>query len=135
MVGSAQSLYLILPLLLVLLLIMAVTITVWRCHSRKRSQRSPATGRSRHEPTLSVVSIDQWGQEYHSDMSPHSELSARSSYRGAGDAGSGRTSAGDPPPSYDEAVGTANVHIETEPPPQYDDIVNNSSDMIITQGK
>src|SRR4029434_267572 len=54
----------------------------------------------------------------------------------AGDPASGRTSAGDPPPSYDEAVGHADVHIETEPPPQYDDIVNNSSsNMIIGQGK
>ncbi|XP_062411927.1 transmembrane gamma-carboxyglutamic acid protein 1 [Sardina pilchardus] len=131
MVGSAQSLYLILPLLLVLLLIMAVTITVWRCHSRKRSQRSPSAGRSHREPTLSVVSMDQWGPEFHSDMSPRSDMSARSYH-----AGSGRTSAGDPPPSYDEAVGQADVHIETEPPPQYDDIVNNSSsNMIIGQGK
>lgn len=131
MVGSAQSLYLILPLLLVLLLIMAVTITVWRCQSRKRSQRSPSAGRSHRDPTLSVVSMDQWGQEFHSDMSPRSELSFR-----GGDPASGRTSAGDPPPSYDEAVGHADVHIETEPPPQYDDIVNNSSsNMIIGQGK
>ncbi|KAL2090056.1 hypothetical protein ACEWY4_014744 [Coilia grayii] len=137
MVGGAQLLYLILPLLLVLVLILAVTITVWKCHARKRSLRSPLAAHSHRDPTLSVVSMDQWGEGFHSDMSPHSELSARSSlgFR-SGDAASGRTSAGDPPPSYDEAVGHTDVHIETEPPPQYDDIVtNSSSDTIVGQGK
>ncbi|XP_063057702.1 transmembrane gamma-carboxyglutamic acid protein 1 [Engraulis encrasicolus] len=139
MVGGAQLLYLILPLLLVLVLILAVTITVWKCHARKRSPRSPLSVSHHHhhrDPTLSVVSMDQWG-----DMSPRSELSARSSlgFRSGDGASSGgrTTSAGDPPPSYDEAVGHADVHIETEPPPQYDDIVTNSSDNTIIghQGK
>lgn len=132
MMGGAQSLYLILPLLLVLALIMIVMVTVWRCHSRKRSQRSPSRLHGAHgQPGLSVVSTDQWpGADFHPDMSPRSELY---SYRGGGDATSGHTSVGDPPPSYDEAVSRAEVHMETEPPPQYDDIINNST--IIGQGK
>lgn len=125
-VGGVHSLYLILPLLLVVLLIAAVAITVWRCHSRKRSERSPSLGRSHHDPGLSVVSMDQWGREYH--HADQSELSAHSSpaYPGS-ELTSGRGSAGDPPPSYEEAVGHADVRIETEPPPQYDDIVNSST--------
>ncbi|XP_056132531.1 transmembrane gamma-carboxyglutamic acid protein 1 [Lampris incognitus] len=125
-VGGVHSLYLIVPLLLVVLLIAAVAITVWRCHSRKRSEQSPGMSHSRHDPGLSVVSMDQWGREYH--HGDQSELSVHSSpaYPGS-EITSGRGSAGDPPPSYEEAVGHADVHIETEPPPQYDDIVNNSA--------
>ncbi|XP_028856906.1 transmembrane gamma-carboxyglutamic acid protein 1 [Denticeps clupeoides] len=122
--GGIQSLYLIIPLLLILLLIVTVTVTVWRCHTRKRSRRGPGAGRSHRDPTLSIVSMDQWGRDFHSDMSPHSELSAQSSpaYPG-GDVTPGRSSAGDPPPSYEEAVGHENVHVEAEPPPQYNDII------------
>ncbi|XP_024276715.1 transmembrane gamma-carboxyglutamic acid protein 1 isoform X1 [Oncorhynchus tshawytscha] len=119
-VGGVHSLYLILPLLLVLLLIAAVAITVWRCHSRKRSERSPALGVSHRDPTLSVVSMDQWGRDFHD----HSELSVHSSpaYPGS-EVTSARGSRGEPPPSYEEAVGHTDVHIETEPPPQYEDII------------
>ncbi|XP_042178900.1 transmembrane gamma-carboxyglutamic acid protein 1 isoform X1 [Oncorhynchus tshawytscha] len=117
--GRVHSLYLILPLLLVLL-ISGVAITVWRCHSRKRSERNPALGHSHRDPTLSLVSMDRWGRDLHD----HSELSVNSS---PADPGSEVTSArggrGDPPPSYNEAVGHTDVHIETEPPPQYEDII------------
>ncbi|KAL4000541.1 hypothetical protein ACER0C_008312 [Sarotherodon galilaeus] len=124
-VGGIHSLYLIVPLLLVVVIIAGVAITVWRCHSRKRSQRSPSMGHSHHNNVLSVVSMDHWGREYHGDQS---ELSIHSSpaYPGS-EFTSGRGSAGDPPPSYEEAVGHTDVQIETEPPPQYEDIVNSSS--------
>lgn len=124
-VGGIHSLYLIVPLLLVVVIIAGVAITVWRCHSRKRSQRSPSMGLSHHNNVLSVVSMDHWGWEYHGDQS---ELSIHSSpaYPGS-EFTSGRGSAGDPPPSYEEAVGHTDVQIETEPPPQYEDIVNSSS--------
>lgn len=124
-VGGIHSLYLIVPLLLVVVIIAGVAITVWRCHSRKRSQRSPSMGLSHHSNVLSVVSMDHWGREYHGDQS---ELSIHSSpaYPGS-EFTSGRGSAGDPPPSYEEAVGHTDVQIETEPPPQYEDIVNSSS--------
>uniref|UniRef100_A0A3Q2DE41 Proline rich Gla (G-carboxyglutamic acid) 1 n=1 Tax=Cyprinodon variegatus TaxID=28743 RepID=A0A3Q2DE41_CYPVA len=129
MVGGVQSLYLIVPLLLVGLVVIAVAITAWRCHSRKRSQRSPGLGHSHHNHVLSVVSMDQWGREYH--HGDQSELSIHSSpaYPGS-EITSARGSAGDPPPSYEDAVGHTDVHIETEPPPQYDDIVNTSSGRI-----
>ncbi|XP_072245571.1 transmembrane gamma-carboxyglutamic acid protein 1 [Leuresthes tenuis] len=129
-VGGIHSLYLIVPLLLVLLIIVAIAITVWRCHSRKRSQRSPSLGHSHHNHVLSVVSMDQWGREYH-HHGDQSELSVHSSpaYPGS-EITSGRGSAGDPPPSYEEAVGHTDVQIGTEPPPQYEDIVNNSSTRI-----
>lgn len=125
-VGGVHSLYLIVPLLLVVLIIAAVAITVWRCHSRKRSQRSPSLGHSHHDHVLSVVSMDHWGRDYH--HGDQSELSVHSSpaYPGS-ELTSGRGSAGDPPPSYEEAVGHTDVQIETEPPPQYEDIVNTSS--------
>lgn len=125
-VGGVHSLYLIVPLLLVVLIIAAVAITVWRCHSRKRSQRSPSLGHSHHDHVLSVVSMDHWGRDYH--HGDQSELSVHSSpvYPGS-EITSGRGGAGDPPPSYEEAVGHADVQIETEPPPQYEDIVNTSS--------
>lgn len=135
--GGVHSLYLILPLLLVLLLIAAVSITVWRCHSRKRSQQSPAIGRPQRDTTLSVVSMDQWGRDYHPDISPHSEISGHSSpaYPGA-DLTPGRGSRGDPPPSYEEAVGHTDIQIEAEPPPQYEDIISNhGSTVAISQGK
>ncbi|KAL1023118.1 hypothetical protein UPYG_G00036610 [Umbra pygmaea] len=121
-VGGVHSLYLILPLLLVLLLVAAVAVTVWRCHSRKRSERSPGMGHSHRDPNLSVVSMDQWGRDF--QLHDQLELSIDSSpvYPGS-DVTSGRGSRGDPPPSYDEAVGQTDVHIETEPPPQYDDII------------
>ncbi|CAB1314329.1 unnamed protein product [Coregonus sp. 'balchen'] len=120
--GGVHSLYLILPLLLVLLLISGVAITVWRCHSRKRSERSPALGRSHRDPTLSLVSMDQWGRDF--QLHDHSELSVNSSrtYPGS-EVTSSRGGRGDPPPSYEEAVGHTDVHIETEPPPQYEDII------------
>ncbi|XP_034002599.1 transmembrane gamma-carboxyglutamic acid protein 1 [Trematomus bernacchii] len=125
-VGGVHSLYLIVPLLLVVLIIVAVAITVWRCHSRKRSQRSPSLGHSHHDHVLSVVSMDHWGRDFH--QGDHSELSVHSSpaYPGS-EPTSGRGGTGDPPPSYEEAVGHTDVQIETEPPPQYEDIVNNSS--------
>ncbi|KAJ7993528.1 hypothetical protein DPEC_G00273340 [Dallia pectoralis] len=121
-VGGVHSLYLVLPLLLVLLLIVAVAVIVWRCHSLKRSEHSPALGHSHRDPTLSVVSLDQWGRDL--NVHDHSELSVDSgpAYLGPG-LSSTRGSRGDPPPSYDEAVGQTDVHIETEPPPPYDDIV------------
>ncbi|XP_076860461.1 transmembrane gamma-carboxyglutamic acid protein 1 isoform X1 [Brachyhypopomus gauderio] len=130
--GGVSSLYLILPLLLVLLLIAAVSVTAWRCHSRKRSQRSPAIGRPQRDPTLAVVSMDQWGRDYRPDLSPHSEISAPGSptYPGP-DLTPGRGSIGDLPPSYEEAVGHMDVHIETEAPPQYEDIMNNSASNIM----
>lgn len=115
--GRVHSLYLILPLLLVLL-ISGVAITVWRCHSRKRSERSPALGGSHRDPTLSVVSMDQWGRDFHSELSVHSSPA----YPGS-EVTSARGSRGEPPPSYEEAVGHTDVHIETEPPPQYEDII------------
>lgn len=135
--GGVNSLYLILPLLLVVLLIAAVSITIWRCHSRKRSQQSPAIGRPQRDTTLSVVSMDQWGRDFHPDVSPHSEISAHSSpaYPGV-DLTPGRGGRGDPPPSYEEAVGHTDVHIEAEPPPQYEDIISNhGATVIIAQGK
>ncbi|TDH08579.1 hypothetical protein EPR50_G00099280 [Perca flavescens] len=119
-VGGIHSLYLIVPLLLVVLIIVAVAITVWRCHSRKRSQRSPSLGHSHNDHVLSVVSMDHWGRD--SELSVHSSPA----YPGS-ELTSGRGSGGDPPPSYEEAVGHADVQIETEPPPQYEDIVNTSS--------
>lgn len=128
-VGGVHSLYLIVPLILVVLIIAAVAITVWRCHSRKRSQRSPSLGHSHHDHVLSVVSMDQWGRDYH--HGDQSELSVHSSsaYPGS-ELTSGRGSAGDPPPSYEEAMGRTDVEIETEPPPQYEDIVNTSSNSV-----
>ncbi|XP_061739054.1 transmembrane gamma-carboxyglutamic acid protein 1 [Nerophis ophidion] len=118
-VGGVNSLYLIVPLLTVVFIIAAVAVTMWRCHSRKPSQRSPALGHAHHDHVLSVVSMDHWGRDYpHGD---HSELSSPA-YPGSA-VTSGRGS--DPPPSYEEAVGHADVHIETEPPPQYEDIMVN----------
>uniref|UniRef100_A0A3B4WCB5 Proline rich Gla (G-carboxyglutamic acid) 1 n=1 Tax=Seriola lalandi dorsalis TaxID=1841481 RepID=A0A3B4WCB5_SERLL len=133
-VGGVHSLYLIVPLLLVVFIIAAVAITVWRCHSRKRSQRSPSLGHSHHDHVLSVVSMDHWGRDYH--HGDQSELSVHSSpaYPGS-EITSGRGSAGDPPPSYEEAVGHADVQIETEPPPQYEDIVNTSAASVNGPGK
>uniref|UniRef100_A0A1A7YVV1 Proline rich Gla (G-carboxyglutamic acid) 1 n=1 Tax=Iconisemion striatum TaxID=60296 RepID=A0A1A7YVV1_9TELE len=125
-VGGAQSLYVIVPLVLVGLIIAAIAITAWRCHTRKRSQRSPSLGHSHHNHVLSVVSMDQWGRDYH--HGDQSELSIHSSpaYLGS-EMTSGRGGVGDPPPSYEEAVGHTDVQIETEPPPQYEDIMNTSS--------
>ncbi|TTM04439.1 Transmembrane gamma-carboxyglutamic acid protein 1 [Bagarius yarrelli] len=48
----------------------------------------------------------------------------------------GQISVADPPPSYEEAVGHMDVHVETEPPPQYDDIISGSaSNAVIGQAK
>ncbi|XP_029551443.1 transmembrane gamma-carboxyglutamic acid protein 1-like [Salmo trutta] len=106
--GRVHSLYLILPLLLVLL-ISGVAITVWRCHSRKRSERNPALGHSHRDPTLSLISMDQLSVNS-SPADPGSEVTST------------RGGRGDPPPSYEEVVGHTDVHIETEPPP-YEDII------------
>ncbi|KAK5907236.1 hypothetical protein CesoFtcFv8_005109 [Champsocephalus esox] len=88
--------------------------------------RSPSQGHSHHDHVLSVVSMDHWGRDFH--QGDHSELSVNSSpaYPGS-EPTSGRGGTGDPPPSYEEAVGHTDVQIETEPPPQYEDIVNTSS--------
>nr|XP_020452506.1 transmembrane gamma-carboxyglutamic acid protein 1-like [Monopterus albus]XP_020452507.1 transmembrane gamma-carboxyglutamic acid protein 1-like [Monopterus albus] len=122
-VGGVHSLYVIIPLVLVLIIIAAVAISVWRCHSRKRSQRNHSLGHSHHDHVLAVVSVDNSGRDYH--HGDQSELSVPSSpaYPGS-ELTSGRGSAGEPPPSYEEAVGHTDVQIETEPPPQYEDIVN-----------
>lgn len=126
-VGGLHSLYLIVPLVLVVLIVAVVAVTVWRCHSRKRRQRSPSLGHSHHDQVLAVVSMgDHWGREY-----PHGDPAELSTHSipayAASEPASVRAGAGDPPPSYEEAVGHADVHIETEPPPQYEDIVNTSS--------
>lgn len=127
--GEVHFLYLIIPLLLVLLIIAAVAIAVWRCQSRKRSQRNPSMGHSHQDHVLSVVSMDHWGRDYHhGDQSEHSAHSSPA-YPGS-DPTSGRGGAGDPPPSYEEAVGHADVQIETEPPPKYEDIVSTSTTII-----
>ncbi|KAK2835486.1 hypothetical protein Q5P01_015970 [Channa striata] len=128
-VNGLQSLYLVIPLVLVVIIFTAVAIAVWRCHSRKRSQRDPSLGHSHQDHVLSVVSMDRWGRDYHhgdqSELSVHSSPAYPSS-----DLTSGRGSAGDPPPSYEEAVGHSDVQIETEPPPQYDDIVSTSANSV-----
>lgn len=124
--GGVHSLYLIVPLLLVLFVIAAVAITVWRCHSRKPSQRIPGLGYPHQNQALSTVSLDHLGRDHqHRD---HSELSIHScpAFMGPGMT-PGTGSAEDPPPSYEEAVGHTDVRIETELPPQYDDIVHSSS--------
>lgn len=125
-VGGLHSLYLIIPLLLVVFIIGAVAIAVWRYHSHKRSQRNPSLGHSHQDHVLSVVSMDHWGRDYH--HGDQSELSVESSpvYPGS-DLTSVRGSAGDPPPSYEEAVGHSDVQIDTEPPPQYEDIISTST--------
>ncbi|KAM9761991.1 transmembrane gamma-carboxyglutamic acid protein 1 [Menidia menidia] len=125
MVGGVHSLYLIVPLLLLLLIMAAVAVSVWRCHSLKRAQpRSPGLGPPHHGHVLSVVSSERWGRDYqHADPA---ELSVHSSPAWpASEGGPGR--GGDPPPSYEEAVGHGDVLVETEPPPQYEDIVNSSA--------
>ncbi|XP_061635440.1 transmembrane gamma-carboxyglutamic acid protein 1 [Phyllopteryx taeniolatus] len=123
-VGGVHSLYLIVPLLTVVFIVVAVAVVVFCCHSRKRSPRSPGLGHSHHDHVLSVVSVDRWGGDYH--HGDRSELSIHSSSAGypGSEAASGRGSAGDHPPSYEEAVGHADVHVETEPPPQYEDIID-----------
>ncbi|CAF87373.1 unnamed protein product, partial [Tetraodon nigroviridis] len=87
----------------------------------------PSLGHSHHDQVLAVVSMgDHWGREY-----PHGDPAELSTHSipayAASEPASVRAGAGDPPPSYEEAVGHADVHIETEPPPQYEDIVNTSS--------
>ncbi|CAG5864546.1 unnamed protein product [Menidia menidia] len=125
MVGGVHSLYLIVPLLLLLLIMAAVAVSVWRCHSLKRAQpRSPGLGPPHHGHVLSVVSSERWGRDYqHADPA---ELSVHSSPAWPGSEG-GPGRGGDPPPSYEEAVGHGDVLVETEPPPQYEDIVNSSA--------
>uniref|UniRef100_A0A3P9MPN9 Proline rich Gla (G-carboxyglutamic acid) 1 n=1 Tax=Oryzias latipes TaxID=8090 RepID=A0A3P9MPN9_ORYLA len=120
--GGVQSLYLVVPLLLVLFVIAAVAITVWRCHSRKPTQRG--LGHSHHNQVLSTVSLDHLGRDH-----PHRDQTELSIHSCPAFLGSGNTpgSAEDPPPSYEEAVGHTDVRIETELPPQYDDIVHSSS--------
>ncbi|MBN3303552.1 TMG1 protein, partial [Amia calva] len=135
-----HSVYLIVPLLAGLLLIIIVLVALWRCHSRKLfqrgstfSQRREAAGRrDRH---LSLVGMDQRGHSsYHPDISPQSDLSTNSGVTGGfsayvgSDLTPGRLSNGDPPPSYEEAMGHTDVRIEagdihTDPPPQYDEIM------------
>ncbi|KAK2907907.1 transmembrane gamma-carboxyglutamic acid protein 1 [Channa argus] len=128
-VDGFHSLYLIIPLVLAVIIITTVAIAVWRCHSRKRSQRNPSLGHSHQDHVLSVVSMDNWGRDYHhgdqSELSVHSSPAYPSS-----DLTSGRGSAGDPPPSYEEAVGHPDVQIETEPPPQYEDIVSTGANSV-----
>lgn len=69
--------------------------------------------------------MDQWGQGYHPDPA----------YSGD-DITPGQVSVADPPPSYEEAVGHMDVHVEAEPPPQYDDIIRSSvSNAVIGQAK
>lgn len=132
-VGGLHSLYLIVPLLLVVLMVAAVAVAVWRCHSRKRTQRggsssSPGPGHPHRDQVLSVVSMDHWGRDYptHADHTELHSIHSSPAYA-ASEPASARGGAGDPPPSYEEAVGHADVHIETEPPPQYEDIVNTSA--------
>ncbi|XP_077439449.1 transmembrane gamma-carboxyglutamic acid protein 1 [Vanacampus margaritifer] len=125
-VGGVHSLYLIVPLLTVVFIVVAVAVVVFCCHSRKRSQRSPGLGHSHHDHVLSVVSTDHWGRDYlHADQSELSVHSSPAGYAGS-ESASGRASAADRPPSYEEAVGRADVRVETEPPPQYEDIINTS---------
>ncbi|XP_037104806.1 transmembrane gamma-carboxyglutamic acid protein 1 [Syngnathus acus] len=125
-VGGVHSLYLIVPLLTVVFIVVAVAVVVFCCHSRKRTQPSPSLVHSHHDHVLSVVSTDHWGRDYH--HGDQSELSVHSSPLGypGSEAASIRGSAADRPPSYEEAVGHADIRVETEPPPQYEDIVNTS---------
>ncbi|XP_064166517.1 transmembrane gamma-carboxyglutamic acid protein 1 [Anguilla rostrata] len=130
--GQFPSLYLILPLVVGLLLIGVVMVAVWRCHSHKLFQRSSGFGHGGrgghggHDPSPAFVSMDRQGRSYRPDAGTPSELSAQNSPVHPGsDLAPGRVSGGDPPPSYEEAVG------HTDPPPQYEEIINTSSTRVI----
>ncbi|KAJ8253069.1 hypothetical protein GJAV_G00208770 [Gymnothorax javanicus] len=116
--GQFPSLYLILPLVAGLLLLGVVMVAVWRCHSYKLFQRSPAFGHAGHDPDPAFVSIEGRGRRYHSDSGASPDLSPAHLMPGR--------ASGDPPPSYEEAVG------HTEPPPLYEEIVNTTSTQVIT---
>ncbi|XP_036396314.1 transmembrane gamma-carboxyglutamic acid protein 1 [Megalops cyprinoides] len=130
-IGQFQSLYLILPLLVGLLLIAVVMVSVWRCHSRKLFQRNSGFGHTNQDPAPAFVAIDRQGRSYHPDMTPPSNLSAPNSpVQTESDLTPGRMSNGDPPPSYEEAMG------HSDPPPQYEDIINTGATRVmIGQGK
>ncbi|KAG2456948.1 TMG1 protein, partial [Polypterus senegalus] len=145
-----QSVYLIVPLLAGLLVILIMLVAIWRCHSRKLFQRGSTFSQRRQQANqmdrnLSLVAIDQVNIPYHPDSSPQSEISANSgmtlAYMGV-DLGPTRLSAGDPPPSYEEATGQTDVQVEvthahTDPPPQYEEIMSTSmsSNVIISNVK
>ncbi|XP_033866555.1 transmembrane gamma-carboxyglutamic acid protein 1-like isoform X2 [Acipenser ruthenus] len=138
-----HSVYLILPLLAGLLVIIGVLVAIWHCHSRKMLQRGTTFSERRHhrsqaDRSMSLVAMDHRGHvSYHPGTSPQSDMSTSSgltagspAYMGE-DLASGRLSIGEPPPSYEEATGQADVRIETagshtDLPPQYEDIINTS---------
>ncbi|KAK1169744.1 transmembrane gamma-carboxyglutamic acid protein 1-like isoform X2 [Acipenser oxyrinchus oxyrinchus] len=138
-----HSVYLILPLLAGLLVIIGVLVAIWHCHSRKMLQRGTTFSERRHhrsqaDRSMSLVAMDHRGPvSYHPGTSPQSDMSTSSgltagspAYMGE-DLASGRLSIGEPPPSYEEATGQADVRIETagprtDLPPLYEDIINTS---------
>ncbi|KAK6486834.1 transmembrane gamma-carboxyglutamic acid protein 1-like isoform X2 [Huso huso] len=138
-----HSVYLILPLLAGLLVIIGVLVAIWHCHSRKMLQRGTTFSERRHhrsqaDRSMSLVAMDHRGHvSYHPGTSPQSDMSTSSgltagspAYMGE-DLASGRLSIAEPPPSYEEATGQADVRIETagshtDLPPQYEDIINTS---------
>ncbi|KAL4609193.1 transmembrane gamma-carboxyglutamic acid protein 1-like [Arapaima gigas] len=108
-ISGLQSLYLILPLMAGLLLVAVVIVAVWRCRTRKLYQRRSATANGNSPPSLSLVTLDTQGRSYAADLIPPPVPT--------------RVVSVDPPPSYEEAVGQADVHIHVDPPPQYEDII------------
>ncbi|XP_048834074.1 transmembrane gamma-carboxyglutamic acid protein 1 [Brienomyrus brachyistius] len=116
-VSGIQSLYLILPLVVGLLLVVVVMVAVWKCQSRKHLQRGSAYGNSQRDPNLSHVNLDPHNRGYQPELSPNLAPPP------------GQSSVGDPPPSYEEAVGQSDVRVHVEPPPQYEDIVTRSSEI------
>lgn len=129
--GPFPFLYLILPLLAGLLLIGMAMVAVWRCHSHKLFQRSPAYGPGSRDPSPAFVSMDRHGRTYRAEPGSSPELSAQSSPSHPGpELPPGRAPRGDPPPSYEEAIG------RTEPPPQYEEIIHTGgSRVVIGHGK
>ncbi|XP_018603548.2 transmembrane gamma-carboxyglutamic acid protein 1 [Scleropages formosus] len=116
-VAGLQSLYLVLPLLVGLLLIAVVMVAVWRCQSRKVSQRRSAAGHAHGDPGLSLVVLDPRGRSRPPDPAPPPRPEPVPK----------RVGPADPPPSYEEAVGCRDVQVHVDPPPPYDDIVTSGS--------
>uniref|UniRef100_A0A8I3PIB2 Proline rich and Gla domain 1 n=2 Tax=Canis lupus familiaris TaxID=9615 RepID=A0A8I3PIB2_CANLF len=123
--------YLTFPLIFGLFIILLVIFLIWRCFLRNKTRRQTVTeGHIPFPQHLNIITPPPPPDEVFdsSGLSP----GFLEYVVGRSDSVSTRLSNCDPPPTYEEATGQANLQrSETEPhldpPPEYEDIINSNS--------
>uniref|UniRef100_A0A3B3S8I3 Proline rich and Gla domain 3 n=1 Tax=Paramormyrops kingsleyae TaxID=1676925 RepID=A0A3B3S8I3_9TELE len=133
--GSAETVYMVVPLLGVALLIIIALFLIWRCQLQKATRRRPAYTQNRYLASRTSRSLPRIlvHRDTAGGLAPHQQSlppNGRALYIQDSSASvASRLSGATPPPSYEEVTG----HLESssdetsvpysDPPPKYEEIV------------